>query len=235
MDDAPTRLLDEDFEDLPKTPEIQALLQYQRCVRRIVDGLPEKKQARHYIALDGSAFTMGMALKGLHNNQNRTDPGRADQDEWERDFGKRGVNLGRRVLWRLQDRDKGDQTEIGVALELIERVEPAFWRGASVLTGDPILPVDMRETCEHVDRMPVMIQVRNVPDELHRKIKARAALEGLSLSDYVLRELERAASYPTSEELLARIRALPPIEGVDAAEALREAREERERQMDEWS
>ena len=133
MDGAPTPLLDEDFDDLPKTPEMEAVLQYQRCVRRIVDQLPEHKQVRYYIALDGSAFTMGMALKGLYDNGGCTDPRRSAQDEWERDFGKSGVNLGRRVLWRLQDRGAGSRADIGVALELIERVEPAFWRDARCL------------------------------------------------------------------------------------------------------
>jgi hypothetical protein len=49
-----------------------------------------------------------------------------------------------------------------------------------------------------------MVQIRNVPDELHRKMKARAALEGLSLSDYLLRELRRLAELPTIGELRAR-------------------------------
>src|SRR5215831_13474908 len=45
--------------------------------------------------------------------------------------------------------------------------------------------------------MPKMIQLRHVPDDLHRKLKARAALEGLSLSDYLLREVRRVAERPT--------------------------------------
>lgn len=82
-----------------------------------------------------------------------------------------------------------------------------------------------------------MLQVRNVPESLHRKLKSRAALEGISLSDYVLRELKRVASYPTREELMARLAALPPVDmaGVDVAELIREGREEREREIDEWS
>ena len=51
-----------------------------------------------------------------------------------------------------------------------------------------------------------MIQVRNVPDQLHRKLKSRAALEGLSLSDFLLRELEHAAERPTLMELSERLR-----------------------------
>ena len=46
----------------------------------------------------------------------------------------------------------------------------------------------MLPTCRYVLRMAKMIQLRHVPDDLHRKLKARAALAGLSLSDYLLRE-----------------------------------------------
>jgi len=52
-----------------------------------------------------------------------------------------------------------------------------------------------------------LIQIRNVPDDVHRTLKVRAAAEGTSLSDYVLREVTRAARTPTPEELDARIRA----------------------------
>ena len=53
--------------------------------------------------------------------------------------------------------------------------------------------------------MSKMIQVRNVPDALHRKLKARAADSGQSLSDYILMELERLAARPSREEMLARL------------------------------
>jgi plasmid stability protein len=53
--------------------------------------------------------------------------------------------------------------------------------------------------------MPRMIQIRNVPDALHRRLKARAALEGKSLSDYLLAEIREAAARPTVEELRARL------------------------------
>jgi plasmid stability protein len=52
-----------------------------------------------------------------------------------------------------------------------------------------------------------LIQIRNVPEDVHRTLKVRAAAEGTSLSDYVLREITRAARTPTAEELDARIRA----------------------------
>lgn len=55
--------------------------------------------------------------------------------------------------------------------------------------------------------MSKMIQVRNVPDELHRTLKSRAAAAGLSLSDYIKRDLEASAARPTFEEVDARVRA----------------------------
>lgn len=55
------------------------------------------------------------------------------------------------------------------------------------------------------EKHEVMIQVRHVPDAVHRKLKARAATAGISLSDYVLAELRRIADRPTREELLSRI------------------------------
>jgi antitoxin FitA len=55
--------------------------------------------------------------------------------------------------------------------------------------------------------MSKMIQVRNVPDSLHRKLKARAAVAGQSLSDYLLAELRRVAERPTREEMLTRLHA----------------------------
>jgi plasmid stability protein len=52
-----------------------------------------------------------------------------------------------------------------------------------------------------------LIQIRYVPEDVHRTLKMRAAAEGTSLSDYVLREVTRLARSPTPEELDARIRA----------------------------
>ena len=63
----------------------------------------------------------------------------------------------------------------------------------------------MCSTCAHADNMSKMIQIRNVPDSLHRKLKARAAGAGLTLSDYLRAEIERIASLPTREEMLERI------------------------------
>ncbi len=53
--------------------------------------------------------------------------------------------------------------------------------------------------------MSRMVQVRNVPDALHRKLKARAADAGQTLSDYLLAELERLAKRPTRDEMLAKL------------------------------
>ncbi len=50
-----------------------------------------------------------------------------------------------------------------------------------------------------------MIQVRNVPDDVHRTLKARAAQAGVSLSDYIKRDLEESAGRPTLEEIDARV------------------------------
>ena len=74
-------------------------------------------------------------------------------------------------------------------------------------TADPAADdlVDMSITCEHADDMSKMVQIRNVPDTLHRKLKARAAHAGQTLSDYLRAELERAASRPTREDMRARL------------------------------
>ena len=51
-----------------------------------------------------------------------------------------------------------------------------------------------------------MIQIRDVPDDVHRTLKARAAMRGMTLSDYLRLEIERVARTPTAEELDERIR-----------------------------
>lgn len=61
-------------------------------------------------------------------------------------------------------------------------------------------------TCVMVERMAKMIQVRGVPDDVHRTLKMRAAAAGMSLSDYIKRDLEIAASLPALEEIDARVR-----------------------------
>ncbi len=74
--------------------------------------------------------------------------------------------------------------------------------------------------------MSKMLQIRNVPDAMHRKLKARAAMAGLTLSDYVRLELARALEKPTREELLARLAASSSVVLKPSAAAL--VRAERE-------
>lgn len=72
------------------------------------------------------------------------------------------------------------------------------------------------------------VQIRDIPDELHRRLKARAAMEGQSMSAFVRKLIERAVTRPSQAEILDALAALPPVEtGVSAAEFLREARRER--------
>ena len=76
--------------------------------------------------------------------------------------------------------------------------------------------------------MSKMIQLRNVPDALHRKLKARAALEGLSLSDYLIGEVRRAAERPSMSELRQRLaERLSVTLDASPAEAVRAERDSR--------
>ena len=79
--------------------------------------------------------------------------------------------------------------------------------------------------------MGIMVQIRNMPPELHRNLKARAALAGLSLSDYLLRELREVAALPTWQEALGRLAKKRPaaIEAGLIPRLIREARESRSR------
>jgi antitoxin FitA len=74
--------------------------------------------------------------------------------------------------------------------------------------------------------MAKMVQVRNVPEALHRKLKARAAIAGQSLSDYLLTELERISSRPTRDEMLTRLHSRTRVRLKTAAAVV--IREERE-------
>ncbi len=86
----------------------------------------------------------------------------------------------------------------------------------------------MCSTCDYVDSMSKMIQLRHVPDDLHRRLKARAALEGMSLSDYLLQEARRVAERPTPAELRQRIAERPSVvPRVAPAKAVRAEREAR--------
>lgn len=83
--------------------------------------------------------------------------------------------------------------------------------------------IDMWSACFYVLHMGTMVQIRNVPDALHRRLKSRAALAGMSLSDYLLAEIRQVAERPTLDELRARLQgrtetalSVPPAEAVRA-------------------
>ena len=76
--------------------------------------------------------------------------------------------------------------------------------------------------------MPKMIQLRNVPDGLHRVLKARAAMAGMSLSDYLLGEIREIAERPTLAELRERLHKRKPVSvEIDTAQLVREERDAR--------
>lgn len=73
--------------------------------------------------------------------------------------------------------------------------------------------------------MSKMIQLRNVPDALHRSLKARAALAGMSLSDYLLAEIKEVAERPTLAELKERLHHRTPVTAqLDTARLVQEER-----------
>jgi plasmid stability protein len=73
-----------------------------------------------------------------------------------------------------------------------------------------------------------MVQIRNVPVEFHRRLKARAAIEGMTMSDFVRRELAKVLERPPRQEVLERLRARPVRRlRTRPAEALRSEREAR--------
>lgn len=81
-------------------------------------------------------------------------------------------------------------------------------------------------TCDYVLYMPRMIQVRNVPEPLHRTLKSRAAMAGMSLSDYLMAELRAICEKPTLEELRQRLHLRAPVRlPVSAARLVRAQRE----------
>jgi antitoxin FitA len=77
--------------------------------------------------------------------------------------------------------------------------------------------------------MSRMIQIRNVPDDLHRELRTRAAREGMSLSGYLLEELRRLSARPSPREYLERLarrgRVPATFDSVEAVRALREGGE----------
>lgn len=76
--------------------------------------------------------------------------------------------------------------------------------------------------------MSKMIQLRNVPDSLHRRLKARAATLGMSLSDYLISEIKEVAERPTLAEMRERLRQREPVTSdLDTVRILREERDAR--------
>lgn len=88
--------------------------------------------------------------------------------------------------------------------------------------------VEVSGTMSNVVHMSKMIQVRNVPDEMHRALKTSAAAEGISLSDYIKRELGGITAKASLEEIDARIRARGPskVKRETIVKLLRESRGE---------
>jgi plasmid stability protein len=82
-------------------------------------------------------------------------------------------------------------------------------------------------TCFNVLHMSKMVQIRNMPDDMHRTLKARAAAQGLSLSDYMLQELRKSAEVPTIQEWLAQVKKRAPVTPFSTEEAVRAERDSR--------
>jgi len=77
-----------------------------------------------------------------------------------------------------------------------------------------------------------MVQIRNMPDDIHRTLKSRAALAGMSLSDYLLLEVKKVAEMPTMEEMRERLARLPPATlSRPPTEILREERDRRDSEL----
>ena len=91
--------------------------------------------------------------------------------------------------------------------------------------GTALAP-NMSGTADNVLHMSKMIQIRNVPDEMHRLLKMRAAAEGISLSDYIKRELSVVNGLLTWDEVDARVRARGPSKAT-SEEIVRIIRESR--------
>lgn len=86
--------------------------------------------------------------------------------------------------------------------------------------------VDMCITMYSCFQMTTTIQIRNVPDALHRRLKSRAALAGMSLSDHLLSEIRQVADRPTLDELRARLeRRLGLTPSVSPVQAVRAERD----------
>jgi antitoxin FitA len=87
---------------------------------------------------------------------------------------------------------------------------------------------DMSSTAINVVHMSKMIQIRDVPDDMHRMLKTQAAAEGISLSDFIKRELGLVSGLLSFEEISARVKARGPSKGTteETVRIIRESRGE---------
>ena len=100
--------------------------------------------------------------------------------------------------------------------------------GTALLQPKTSTPLTCAPHVVHVIHMPKMVQIRNVPDALHAKLRTRAALAGMSLSDYLQGELARMANQLSVAELRQRLDALEPVlVSESAADVLRRERDAR--------
>ena len=107
-----------------------------------------------------------------------------------------------------------------------ETIGSVHWTISATGSSTKPATVDMRLTCTHAYHMSKMVQIRNVPEALHRKLKVRAADAGQTLSDYLLAELERLAARPTRDEMLTRLHGRKRVTlKTPAAVVVREERE----------
>jgi hypothetical protein len=97
--------------------------------------------------------------------------------------------------------------------------------GVAPFTGK--IALDIFATCSEYNRMAKSIQLRHVPNSLHRRLKTLASLAEMSLSEYLVREVRRIAERPTLDEIKLRLRAVGPSQLKTSPVAI--VREERDR------
>ncbi len=124
---------------------------------------------------------------------------------------------------------------LDVLADALAPVDPeALEPGALVALGVAAEPlrtpwcwtIALHENRYHTQRMGTLVQIRDVPEPIHRKLKARAADRGTSLSEYLRQELERIAATPTNQELRERLARREPVHLSETpAEAIRAIRD----------
>jgi antitoxin FitA len=125
-----------------------------------------------------------------------------------------------------------DRRPDSISHEFLVGTSFAVWT-AMTLSGSapPIatptdMTIDMPIECEHATGMSRMVQLKNVPDDLHRLLKARAAMEGMTLSDYLIAEVRRSAERPTPMEMRERLARRGAVTlSVAPADIIREVRD----------